>query len=186
MPYLTASATSTITGNAPVVNSIGYQPTGVIMQVTPRVNSGGLVTLDISQEVSDVDTNISAGGINSPTFLQRSVTSRVVVQDGQTIGLAGLIRDSTSKGNSGIPWLKDIPLLGALVGTQNNTRVRTELLVLITPHVLHDQRDARALTEDLRLQLPNAALVPDLATGLRASGSSDPNARVRRGLSLEC
>jgi len=185
VPFLTASATSTIAANAPVVNSVGYQPTGVIMQVTPRVNSGGLVTLDISQEVSDVDTNISAGGINSPTFLQRSVTSRVVVQDGQTIGLAGLIRDSTSKGNSGIPWLKDIPLLGALAGTQNNTRVRTELLVLITPHVLHDQRDARALTEDLRLQLPNAALVPDLATGLRASGSSDPNFRVRRGLRLE-
>ena len=57
--------------------------------------------------------------------------------------------------------------------------------MLITPHVLHDQRDARALTEDLRLQLPNAALVPDLATGLRASGSSDPNFRVRRGLRLE-
>ncbi len=185
VPFLTASATSTISANAPVVNSIGYQPTGVIMQVTPRVNSGGLVTLDISQEVSDVDPNVSTTGLNSPTFLQRSVTSRVVVQDGQTIGLAGLIRDSTSRGNSGIPWLKDIPLLGALAGTQNNTRVRTELLVLITPHVLHDQRDARALTEDLRLQLPNAALVPDLATGLRASGSSDPNVRVRRGLSLE-
>ena len=185
VPFLTASATSTISANAPVVNSIGYQPTGVIMQVTPRVNSGGLVTLDISQEVSDVDPNVSTTGLNSPTFLQRSVTSRVVVQDGQTIGLAGLIRDSVSKGNSGIPWLKDIPLLGALVGTQNNTRVRTELLVLITPHVLHDQRDARALTEDLRLQLPNAALVPDLTTGLRASGSSDPNVRVRRGLSLE-
>ncbi len=185
VPFLTSSSTSTITANAPTVNSIGYQPTGVIMQVTPRVNSGGLVTLDISQEVSDVDSTVSTTGLNSPTFLQRSVTSRVVVQDGQTIGLAGLIRDSVSKGNSGIPWLKDIPLLGALAGTQNNSRVRTELLVLITPHVLHDQRDARALTEDLRLQLPNAALVPDLAAGLKASGAYDPNARVRRGLNLE-
>jgi general secretion pathway protein D len=72
------------------------------------------------------------------------------VQDGQTVGMAGLIRDNVSNGNGGIPFLKDIPILGTLVSTQNNTRMRTELLVLITPHVVHDQRDARSLTEDLR------------------------------------
>ena len=149
VPYLSQTSQSTITANAPVVSSINYQQTGVIMEVTPRVNSGGLVTLDVMQDVSSVATGITTPGINSPTFNERNVNSRVVVQDGQTIGLAGLITDTTSLGNQGIPWLKDVPILGLLAGNQNNTRQRTELLILITPHVIHDQRDARALTEDL-------------------------------------
>ena len=151
------------------------------------MNSGGLVTLDISQEVSNIDTNVTpqTTGINSPTFFERSVQSRVVVQDGQTIGLAGLIQDSSSGGNSGIPWLKDVPVLGFLAGTQNNSRTRTELLLLITPRVVRDQRDARAATEELRAGLANAAVVPQLLQGLKPSGSSDPGARVRRDLGLQ-
>lgn len=186
VPFLTQSSQSTITSGSPVINSIDYRETGVIMQVTPRVNGGGLVTLDISQEVSAVDpTGPTTSGINSPTFQERSVRSRVVIQDGQTVGLAGLIQDSDSRGNSGIPWLKDVPILGLLAGTQNNQRTRTELLVLITPHVVHDQRDARALTEDLRDTLSNAALVPAQLQSLRPSGSADPSARLRRRLGLQ-
>jgi general secretion pathway protein D len=179
VPYLTASSQSTLTANAPVINSIAYQPTGVIMQVTPRVNSGGQVTLDVSQEVSQVDTTPNTTGINSPTFTERSITSRVVVRDGQTIGLAGLIQDNSSKGNQGVPWLKDIPLLGVLAGTQTNTRQRTELLVLLTPHVIRDEADARALAEDLRAGLPAAAEAPALSAAEPLSGSVDPNARLR-------
>jgi general secretion pathway protein D len=155
------------------------------MQVTPRVNSGGLVTLDISQEVSDVATTTTTFGINSPTFLQRSVNSRVVVQDGQTIGLAGLIRDNVTKSNSGIPWLKDVPLLGLLAGTQGNSRQRTELIVLITPHVIRDQREARSLTEDMRDQLARAAAVPVALQGTGTSGSADPGEAMRRQLRLQ-
>ncbi len=184
VPYLSQTSQSTLTTGSPVINSVSYQQTGVIMDVTPRVNSGGLVTLDISQEVSDVNTAVTTPGIQSPTFDERRVVSRVVVQDGQTVGLAGLITDSLQKGNSGVPWLKDIPLLGFLAGQQSNARNRTELLVLITPHVVHDQRDARALTEDLREQLPNAASVPDKLQRLPASGSDDPQQAVRRELHL--
>ena len=186
VPYLSQSSQGTIVPNAPVVNQVNYQQTGVIMEVTPRVNSGGLVTLDVMQDVSSVETGvITTPGVNSPTFNERNVTSRVVVQDGQTIGLAGLITDSASLGNQGIPWLKDVPLLGLLAGNQNNTRTRTELLILITPHVIHDQRDARALTEDLRDQLINAAAVPGLLNNLRPSGQSDPSARLRKQLQLQ-
>jgi general secretion pathway protein D len=186
VPYLSQSSQSTITANAPVVNSVNYQQTGVIMEVTPRVNSGGLVTLDVMQDVSSVETGvITTPGVNSPTFDERNVTSRVVVQDGQTIGLAGLITDTTSLGNQGIPWLKDVPLLGLLAGNQNNTRQRTELLILITPHVVHDQRDARALTEDLRDQLIHAAAVPGMLNNLRPSGQSDPSDRLRKQLNLQ-
>ncbi|CAH2601841.1 Type II secretion system protein GspD [Rhodovastum atsumiense] len=180
VPYLTAQSQSTLTSTATLVNSVSYQATGVILEVTPRVNSGGLVTLDIAQEVSDVDTTTPrASGIDSPQFQQRSVTSRVVVQDNQTIGLAGLIRDTTGSGNTGIPWLKDVPLLGLLAGEQNNQRNRTELLVLITPHVIHDQRDARALTEDMRQELRNAAVTPAELQALPASGSDDPGRKLR-------
>jgi general secretion pathway protein D len=185
VPYLTQTSQSLIVPNAPAVNSINYQQTGVVMEVTPRVNSGGLVTLDILQDVSEVSNIVTTPNLNSPTFNDRNVSSRVVVQDGQTIGLAGLIRDNTQIGNQGIPWLKDVPLLGFLAGNQNNTRQRTELLILVTPHVMHDQRDALALTEDLREQLINAAAVPDQMNGLRPSGSPDPGARLRRQLKLQ-
>jgi general secretion pathway protein D len=176
VPYLTSSSQGTLVAGSPVINSIAYQQTGVILDVTPRVNGGGLVTLDISQEVSEVDPTVTTAGISSPAFSDRTVHSRVVVQDGQTIGLAGLIQDSMSRGNSGFPWLKDIPLLGALFGQQNNNRTRTELLILVTPHVMHDQRDARDLTEDLREHLSGAAGIPAELQRLRPSGSADPNA----------
>ena len=182
VPFLTQSAQSTLAPGAPLVNSVDYRETGVITEVIPRVSSGGLVTLDISQQVSDVDPNAPPTGITSPTFLERAVRSRIVVQDGQTIGLAGLIRDNSSRGNQGVPFLKDVPVLGALLGSQNNTRARTELLVLITPRVVHDQRDARALTEDLREGLANAAALPDALRRQGVSGSIDPNERVRQRL----
>ena len=182
VPYLSQTSQSTLNSDAPVINSVNYQQTGVILQVTPRVNSGGLVTLDVTQDVSEVALGVTTPGLNSPTFNERSVTSRVVVQDGQTIGLAGLIQDSESRTNQGIPWLKNIPLLGLLAGQQSNVRTRTELLVLITPHVVHDQRDARALTEDMRDQLINAAAVPDRLQNLKPSGSADPNERILRKL----
>jgi len=181
VPYLTQTAVSTITANAPAVNSIDYFQTGVITEVTPRVNSGGQVTLDISQQVSNIDTTTTpTAGISSPTFFQRSIQSRVVVHDGQTVGLAGLIQDTSSAGNQGIPWLKDIPILGFFAGTQNNARTRTELLLLLTPRVVRDQRDAREATEELRQGLSNAALIPQVLQNLKPSGSNDPGAHVRQ------
>lgn len=175
VPVLTGTATSTLTTGAPIVNSVDYHETGVIMLVTPRVNSGGLVSLDIAQEVSDVAAAATNTVQGSPTFNDQVFRTRLAVQDGQTVGMAGLIRDNVSQGNTGLPWLKDIPILSAIVSNQNNTRARTELLVMITPHVVHDQRDARALTEDLRAQLINAGLVPQQLQAKPAGGSPNPN-----------
>ena len=175
VPVLTGTATSTLAAGAPVVNSIDYHATGVIMQVTPRVNSDGLVTLDLAQEVSDVAPPAANTATGSPTFDDRIVRTRLAVQDGQTIGVAGLIKDTVSEQNSGIPFLKDIPLIGTLASSQSNMRMRTELLVMITPHVVNDQRSARALTEDMRNQLINAALVPQMLPQKPPSGSHNPN-----------
>lgn len=175
VPVLTGTATSTLAAGAPVVNSVDYHETGVIMQVTPRVNTGGLVSLDIAQEVSDVAQQATNTITGSPTFDDQVFRTRVAVQDGQTVGMAGLIRDNVSQGNSGLPFIKDIPVIGTLFSTQANSRMRTELLVLITPHVVHDQRDARALTEDLRSQLINAGLVPQQVQRQGGSGLANPN-----------
>ncbi|MGI3775964.1 MAG: type II secretion system secretin GspD [Janthinobacterium lividum] len=187
VPYLTGQQQSTITNSANVVNSYDYRETGVILQVTPRVNSGGLVTLDISQEVSSVvaATTTTTASANTPTFQERAVESRVVVQDGETIGLAGLIQDSDTRSNGGIPFLKDIPILSLLAGTQSNNRSRTELLVLITPHVIHDGRDARALTEDLREGLRGAAAVPATLRYLPPNGSADPLSPTRSRIGID-
>jgi general secretion pathway protein D len=179
VPYLSQTSQSTITSTSQVVNSIDYRETGVILQVTPHVGSNGLVTLDVAQEVSGVESGVTTAGIDSPSFSERAVTSRVSIADGQTIGLAGLISDNDSHGNSGIPFLKNIPLLGALVSSQSNSRSRTELLVLITPHVIRTQNDADALTADLREELPNAAQVPAALQFTPVSGSADPDARLR-------
>jgi general secretion pathway protein D len=175
VPVLTGQATSTLAAGAPTVNSVDYHATGVIMQVTPRVNSGGLVSLDIAQEVSSVAAQAVNSVAGSPTFNDQTFRTRVAVQDGQTVGMAGLITDNATEGNTGLPFLKDIPLMGTLLSSQNNTRSRTELLVLITPHVIHDQRDARALTEDMRAQLINAGLVPQQLQRRGIPGSSNPN-----------
>ena len=187
VPYQTGSLTAAAGTGLATSTSVDYRQTGVITQVTPRVNSGGLVTLDIAQEVSGIaqgssTTGTSGSTINSPTFTERAVKSRVVVQDGQTIGLAGLITDNDSRSNNGIPFLKDIPLLNLIASQQNNQRTRTELLILLTPHVLHDQRDARSLTEDLREQLPRAAVMPYELQHLPASGLDDPARNLRRNL----
>jgi general secretion pathway protein D len=179
VPYLTQTSQDTLTSGSPVINSIDYRETGVILQVTPQVGSDGLVTLDIAQEVSSVQPNVTTAGINSPTFSERAVTSRVSVQDGQTIGLAGLIMDSDSHANQGIPFVKNIPLLGDLFATQNNQRTRTELLVLITPHVMRTQQDAADLTADMRAALPNAAAVPAELQTQPFAGGADPDAALR-------
>ncbi len=185
VPYLTQSSQSTLVSGSPVINSINYRQTGVILKVTPRVNSGGLVTLDVAQEVSGINTSAPQyQGISSPTFSERLVQSRVVVQDGQTVGLAGLITDNIGTGNQGIPFLKNVPILGFLMGTQSNQRARTELLVLITPHVVHDQRDAQALTRDLLSELPNAAAVPAYSRALPPTSPTDPQARIVRKMGV--
>jgi general secretion pathway protein D len=159
VPTITQSATSTISAGAPVVNNVQYQPTGVILSVTPHINSGGLVTLDIEQEVSDV-VQTTTSSINSPTFKQRRVKTKVMVQDGETVSLAGLISENKTLGNSGVPLLQEIPVLGTLFSTKTNNHERTELLVLLTPHVVHDQREAKALTEELKRKLSPTGILP--------------------------
>jgi general secretion pathway protein D len=152
VPIVTASSVSTVGTNAPLVNSVDYRDTGVILKVTPRVNSGGLVLLDVAQEVSDV-TLTSTSNINSPTIQQRKFATSIAIQDGQTIALGGLIRDTRGRSRSGVPVLSSIPVLGALAGTQGTQENRTELLILLTPRVVRSAPDASAITDELRTSI---------------------------------
>jgi len=153
IPIITQQAVSTTSGDAPIVNSVEYEDTGVILKVTPRVNRGGMVMLDISQEVSEV-ASATTSGIQSPTIQERKISSSVAVQDNETIVLGGLISDTRSTTRSGIPYLQDVPLLGNLFRDTGNNKDRTELMVLITPHVVDDIRKARKVTDELRHRLP--------------------------------
>lgn len=153
VPIQTQSAQSTVTSSAPIVNSIEYRDTGVILKVTPRVNAGGLVLLDVAQEVSDISKR-SVAGISSPIISTRRIATTIAVQDGQVVTLGGLFRDSQSQGKNGLPLLSRIPVVGGLLfGNHDNTQSRTELLVLIKPHVLRTADDARAVTEELRAKI---------------------------------
>ncbi len=164
VPIATQSAVSTLAPGAPQVNSIEYQDTGVILGITPRVNASGLVLLDISEEVSSAGSTTTST-IDSPTISQRRITSSVAVSDGQTIAIGGLIQDQRTKGKNGVPFLQDVPVLGFLFGTHTNNFTRTELIVLITPHVIRSNDDARAISEELQQKVPMTIPVLKLGNG---------------------
>ena len=162
VPIITASSISTVGTNSPIVNAVEYRDTGIILKITPRVNSSGLVLLDVAQEVSDV-VPTQTPGIASPTISTRRIATSVAVQDGEVVALGGLISDSSTRSKGGIPYLSRIPVLGALFGTRNNSTNRTELIVLLRPRVVRNIDDGRALTDELRSKLQ--ALQPLLPPG---------------------
>ncbi len=144
-------------------NSIEYRDTGVILNVTPRVNAGGLVTMEIGQEVSNVRDVLTTAATttqsqaSSPTISQRKVETTVAVQGGETVALGGLITDSRTQGSDGVPYLSRLPYIGWLFGNKNESAARTELLVLITPRVVGSMDQARQVTQELRGRLRTIA-----------------------------
>jgi general secretion pathway protein D len=167
VPIAIRSAQSIVDVDAPIVNEIEYRDTGVILDIIPRVNSNGLVVLDIIQEVSDVGSTSAAAGATvtegiTPTISQRRIASTVAVNSGETIALGGLIRDTDTQSVTGVPLLSDIPILGNLFKTTADIKRRTELLVLLTPRVVRNSGDARTITEDLRKRLRAVQGLPAL------------------------
>lgn len=156
IPVPARQSVSNINPDSPTVNEIRFRQTGITLSVTPRVNSSGLVTMEISQEVSNaVGTTSSA--IDAPTIQQRQLESTVAVHSGETLVLGGLIQEADSNAESGIPLIRRIPLFGRLFGETREEQRRTELLVLITPRVVGNRNDARELTEELRQKLDGIA-----------------------------
>jgi len=149
------SSTSVTTGNL-VTESITYKDTGVMLSVTPSVNAGGLISMDITQQVTDVgETDVPTG---QRYFQTRQIQTRVAVRSGEPIVLGGLIRENDSGSRSGVPGFSDIPLLGALFSTTSNQRDRTELLVLMTPRVLEDDDQLRSASAEMRERMRSLSL----------------------------
>jgi general secretion pathway protein D len=151
VPIITQSAASTVTSNPLVLNNVTYKETGVVLEVTPRINAGGYVTMDLNQSVSTV-VPTSTSQIDSPTFQQRRLNSTVSVKTGETILLGGLIQQTDNRSSQGIPILHDLPGIGPLFGSHNNGAGRTELIMLMTPHVISNEADSRSLTARIEQQ----------------------------------
>ena len=152
--------TSSTTGTPQVLQTIQYRNTGVILKVKPVIHSGDQIDLDVTQEVSAAQST-STGVSASPTFSTRKVDTKLTLRNGATVMLGGLISDDSVSGNAGIPFLKDIPLLGNLFSTQTRNGTRRELIVLITPYLINDTHEAEALTEAFRRTLgPWSAAMP--------------------------
>lgn len=152
VPIVTQTAQSVANLDSPIVNSISFRDTGVILAVTPRVNDAGRVVLEIEQEVSNVARTTSSG-IDSPTIQQRRVKTTVVVADGEVLTLGGLIQERNNVSKAQVPILGDIPVLGAAFRNTTDEIDRTELLIFIRPLVVRDTGEARAVTEEFRSRI---------------------------------
>ena len=117
--------------------------------MTPHVNEGGFVTLDVMQEVSDAQKTI-IGGIDSPTIRKRVAKTSMVVKDNQTLVVGGLIQELRTGTKSGLPWLSKIPFFGYLFGTTEDSVKKTELVIMITPHVVNNVEEGELLTKQAR------------------------------------
>ena len=165
VPVATASATVLTGTGAPVVNTIDYRNTGVILRVVPRINSNGNVLLDVEQEISNVAAG-SAGSL-TPTVSQRRVKSSIAVASGQTVLLAGLISERQDSSRSGLPLIDQLGEFGKLFGSNNKSAQRTELIIFIRPQIIRDGVDAMRVAEELRTKLRGRL------------GTTDPNYRTR-------
>lgn len=161
VPIITSQQTNPTTGGTGgVLQSVQYRTTGVILKVKPIIHAGDRIDLEVSQEVSSAQAT-TTGVSSSPTISTRKVETKLSLRDGSTILLGGLISGSRTRSDAGVPLLKDIPVMGQLFRTNNDSDLKTELLVLITPYVVSDDHDALAITEAFRKRLGPWARTPE-------------------------
>lgn len=133
-------------GNSNILQSIQYRKTGIILDVKPTIYSDNRIDLDISQEDSEAQPIDSTSGVNSPAIFNRSIKTSLSLSDGGSVVLGGLVSTKETKGNSGVPLLKDIPLIGNLFKSQSTDKSRTELLLLIVPYIVESNQQAKDVT----------------------------------------
>ncbi len=129
---------------------IQYKTVGLLLTVTPHINDKNQVTLKINQEVSSKGADQALAGITSPTFITRKAQTTAVVQNGHTLVLGGLIQESRNTTKAGIPFLSRLPIIGMLFGSTTTSVDRTELLIMVTPHVVSSKEEADRLTNEFQ------------------------------------
>ncbi|HZP65674.1 MAG TPA: type II secretion system secretin GspD [Rudaea sp.] len=167
--------TSTTSTNGIANTGIGsstYINTGVVLDVKPRVNPGGLVYMDVSQEVSSPGPIPSGSTTGNPPINQRQLQTQIAVQSGQTVLLGGLISETDNTTSNGLPLIASIPILGKLFGNTNHERDRQEIIVLITPRVITNSDEARQATDEYEAKFES--LAPLRANKAAASQAPTP------------
>jgi Flp pilus assembly secretin CpaC len=145
VPGTTSSFTTSTT--------VQYRNTGRIVTIIPQVNAQGLVNLQILAEVSQRGANVQVGQDSFPAFDTRQAETTAVVQDGDTLAIGGIIADNRLRSKSGIPYLMDLPVLGRFFGSTSDTIERTELIMMITPHVIRNRDQGLQITDDFKKSL---------------------------------
>ncbi|WP_300528939.1 type II secretion system secretin GspD [Maricaulis sp.] len=162
VPIVTQTASAVTDPNAPLISTIEMRDTGVILEVTPRINASGVVVLEVDQEVSSVRPTTTSG-IDSPTIQTLEFTSTVAVRSERTIALGGLIRESHSDNESGIPLLSRIPGVGNAFKDRALSSERSELVIFLTPRIIENDQDAEDALSHMRRELEALeARQPDL------------------------
>jgi general secretion pathway protein D len=160
VPITTRAAQSVQDPDAPLVTEVEYKNTGVILKVTPRINSNGLVTMEIEQEISAVSRTTSTDSL-TPTISQRRISSTIAVQSGQMVVLGGLISEQLDHEKSRIPVFGKIPYIGDVIGGSTGAgRARTELVVFLQPSVIRDPQDASNVAQAVRASMQSLAPRP--------------------------
>ena len=142
------------------IENISSQSTGVTLNIMARVNSSGVVTLEINQQVSSPESTTTSS-IDSPSFTNRSVSTQVTVQDGDTIAVGGGITESYQVTSGGIPFLDRIPGIGFLFGTKSVTKSRSELIIFFTPRVIYDTNQVVDAGEEIKKNLKHVGKLND-------------------------
>ena len=158
IPVISQTSQSTTDSNAVVIQTVSYRDTGVILSIKPTVHASGFVDIEIDQEIST-----ASGDALTPTISNRSLSTTVTLRDGGSVLLGGLIASNTDKIQTGIPLLGKIPYLGRLFSSENESQVRTELMIMIIPYVLNSPDEAERLTDELqqsRIEDLSAEIVP--------------------------
>ena len=164
---------STLNGTT-TVNSTSYLDTGVILSVTPRINAGGLVNLEIDQEFSVpvAATSGSTSTNSTPSINKRTAKTKMTAQSGETMVLGGLISEKSTNSSSGLPVLSALPVVGGLFGSTDRLVSKTELIVLITPRVANNAGQAKAISDELRRKMSDAQDLADCGTANLAGYTS--------------
>ena len=166
-------------------STVQYRNTGIILVVKPQINAKGLVTLEIAQEVSDAkNTTTGVGG--TPTFTVRQAQTSLITADNQTVVLGGLIREDNTHTQAGIPGLRKMPLLGPLFGSEGVSKQRTELIVLITPHIISNLEEGAHITHEMKEKVGLDETLPKrLVPGTPAAPRRIPGSRPRSVIKLQ-
>ena len=155
VPIITTQQTApsgTVAGTSNILQDVQYRSTGISLNIKPTINSSRRVELNIVQEVSSASAN-NISKVDSPIIQQRSIQTNLSLSDGETALLGGLISENFNSGNTGVPYLKDIPVLGNLFKNQSKSITRTELIILLTPYIVDGPETARAVRDAFKMQL---------------------------------